>query len=265
MRIAAISFTIAAVVGIATLLGGDGGYEEERIAGSAALISAMALIATPGAVLLDQRGRSALWSAVGGLALLFSVLTLFVGLFAIWGDVGDDEEGIWVIVVVAVAASHTSLLTIGRRDGDSAGVGTLISLTIAAGVVIGILVSGAILADSDSEGFGRAIAAFGILDALGLVLIPIARRLQRDPAPAAAGTAGGLGQALGLDRSSGREGRVWDLDAAGFDSVLERARGLGVDPLLAAAPDRGRMAVLREGDSVVVLVTGSATGTPPAA
>ena len=261
LRTAAVSFTIAALIGIATLIGGDAGYEQERIGFSAALVSAVALIATPGVVLLDQAGRSALWSAVGGLTLVFSMLVLVLGLLAFWTDAVDDEETIGVVVAVALTGSHTSLLTIGRREGDAPTAASLISATIAVGVTLGVLISLAILLDADDEGVGRAIAVLAVLDALGLVLIPISRRLQ-GPGSAAPAVASrprtALHLALGLDASRSREGRLWELDDAAFEAALRRAADLGIEPLVAgggpgAAP--ARVVGRRDRDAVVVLTS----------
>lgn len=258
---AAASFTIAALVGIVTLLGAELGDDSEDVGYSAALVTAAALVATPGVVLLDQRGRSGLWPAVGAITVAASMLVLLVGLAGIWTDAVDDFDAYGVMVAVALTGSHTSLLTIGRREDDPSAVRTLVGATIAAGAMLGALVSLAILGDADDDGIARVAAALAVLDALGLVLIPIARRLQ-GPAPAAPAATSearpALHLALGLDAARSQEGRLWELDAAAFESALRRAADLGIEPLVAggsrgAAP--ARVAVLRGRDAVVVLTS----------
>jgi hypothetical protein len=262
---AAASFTIAALVGVATLLGGEVGDESEDVGWSAALVTAMALIATPGVVLLDQRGRSGPWPAVGGITVVASMLVVILGLAGIWTDAVDDFDAFGVIVAVALTGSHTSLLTIGRRGDDSSGVGMLISATIAAGLTIGAIVSLAILGDADDEGVARITGALAVLDALGLVLIPITRRLQGGAGarPSSAGGAsserpGSLQQALGLDPAGSQEGSFWMLENADFEAALRRAGDLGIDSMVAGSREdaaAGRIAVLRDRGGVVVLAS----------
>ncbi|KAA1427180.1 hypothetical protein [Nocardioides antri] len=205
------SFTLAALMGIAVLLGAGGfGETQWRV-----LATTVAVGVTSVALLchLGLAGRSHAW--VGLLGAAVALVAFGSSLELIWGTA--DTFTLWSAsgTIAATLAQVSLLLTVAaRRDLD-----WLLVPTLAAAVLVAAMIVGPILNESapDGDGYFRLLGVLAILDVLGtLVLIALAV-FGRRPARVAA-TASGAGQV------------TLDVDAAVRDRVLAVAAARGTTP-----------------------------------
>jgi hypothetical protein len=167
------SFSVAALMGIAALLGGgDFGEGEGRVllttlVVGCASICALCYLATAGT-------RWAPAGAVGAVALVLPVVT---ALMLVWSDWGDGSEGtlkaFGIGVVLAATLAQTCLLLALAGDGRLGGV---LGPTVVIAAAVAALVSGMILGEVDAEDVWRLLGVLAILDVLGtLVTIALSR------------------------------------------------------------------------------------------
>jgi F0F1-type ATP synthase assembly protein I len=167
------SFSVAALMGIAALLGGgDFGENQGRVllttlVVGCASICALCYLATAGTR----------WAAVGVLGGVVMVLPLVTSLVLIWSDWSSDvSDGLLkafgIGVVLASTLSQLCLL-LALADGR---LGAVLWPTIAIAAAVAALVSGMILGEVDADGVWRLLGVLAILDVLGtLVTIALAR------------------------------------------------------------------------------------------
>jgi hypothetical protein len=214
LRIAAAVFTGSALVALIGVLA-EPEDEVWQLAGSGLSVSLAALFATP-SMLLAERSPAGSWrmlSAVVGVVLVLISLVLILAV--IW-DADMDGEAFGICLAAAVGLAQTNLLVARRGPDESEGLGLLTDATIVCGLLLAGAVVIAIATDSDSETGARFLAAVAILDALGLVLIPVVRRLApKDEAPAEVASAG-TGGAVPAGRCS------W-VAPDGFDAAVQAA------------------------------------------
>lgn len=171
VRITIGSFSVAALMGIAALLGGgDFGETEGRILLTTLLVGVVSI-----AVLcyLATAGRPSQPVGVAGGGL---VLVPFVtGLVMIWGDLQNGPgEGLLRTfgvgaVVAATLAQVCLLLALGEKAGPLAR--RLLLGTIALAALVAVLTSVLVLGyNPDGDGFYRALGVVAILDVLGTVV-----------------------------------------------------------------------------------------------
>lgn len=185
------SFTLAALLGVVALLGGDA-YSETQ--GQVLMTTTVVGLATAVVLcLLTVVGHPAGWIAVvGGIAVAIATTS---ALLLTWGHVSwaSPTWELWsdtcgVSSAVAATSAHLALLvSITRRPGAR----HLSGLMWATGLVaaaVGALLIGPILDDSfHGEAYWRALGVLTILDALGTVVL-IALGLFGRSALAAAGS-----------------------------------------------------------------------------
>lgn len=186
LRVAAITFTIAAMVAVVAIAT-DTGEEAWRFSGTAIAVSLATLLAMPSALLAERSrsGTSRVLLAWAGLALV--ALALMATLLLIWGNDDQDGEPFGILLAAAVGLAQTNLLVARRRPDEGEGLRLLTGATIACGLLLAAMVIAAIASDSGDDEQARVFAVLGILDALGLVLIPILRRLGGTPGAPAPG------------------------------------------------------------------------------
>lgn len=163
------SFTLAALMGIAALLGaGELGETEGRILATTVVVGIESI-----AVLcyLALAGRPSAWLGAVGAAV--SAVAFVVSLDIIWAD--GEGYRLWGAssVVAATFAQASLLVALTARRGRE----WLLATTLVAVGVVGAMVVAPILNESfpEGDGYWRVLGVVAILDVLGsLVLIALA-------------------------------------------------------------------------------------------
>ena len=171
------SFSLAALMGILTLLGGgDFGDTETRVLLTTVIVGVESV-----AVLcyLSILGRPL--AAVGLLGGVVSLVASGLALYLVWG--GDDASELWrtfgVSVTVAASLAQASLLIAlaGRQ-----GIGVSLALTLVAIAVVATMVAIPIVGDDDpGGGYWRGFGVVAILDVLGTVVLTATSAFRRQP------------------------------------------------------------------------------------
>ena len=171
VRITLGSFSLAALMGIAALLGGgDFGETEGRILLTTLLVGVVSI-----AVLcyLATAGRSS--QPVGVVGGVTAMVPFVTGLLLIWGDLQNGPaEGLLRtfgvgVIVAATLAQVCLLLALGEKAAPLAR--RLLLGTIALAALVAVLTSVLVLGyDPDGDGFYRALGVVAILDVLGTVV-----------------------------------------------------------------------------------------------
>lgn len=169
------SFSIAALMGIIALLGGDFGETQAQVLLTTVIVGAESI-----AVLcyLSVAGRPT--AAVGLLGGLVSLVPFGLALALTWGGY-DGGSPIWEIfgVSVTIAASLAqACLLLAMADRNTLGwlhVTTLATIAIVAGMISAAIVDGAGFGD----GFWRTFGVVAILDVLGTVVIAATKAFGR--------------------------------------------------------------------------------------
>lgn len=186
--IAAIaSLTIAALVGIVTILSGEWGETQSRIMGTTLIVGAFSIVALAD---LTVAGRRVRW--VGWVGVLVSAVAAVTAILMVWNVLDAWNEAFKlllssVVVSIAIAAACLLLLFEGRRHPLFRWGLPLTLALIAASAVMLLL---PILTDGDIPGdngdpYWRGFAVVLILAVLGLVVIPVAGLILRGREPGA--------------------------------------------------------------------------------
>lgn len=193
VRVTIGSFSVAALMGIAALLGaGSFGDTEGRILLTTLLVGVVSI------AVLCYLATAGLPSQPVGVAGGVAVLVPFVtGLLMTWGDVQQGPgEGVLrtfgVGAIVAGTLAQASLLLPLARSAAS-GVRRLLAVTLFFAAVLALMTSAMVLgADTRGDGFYRVLGVVAILDVLGTVVVAaLARfggadpRARHDEPPAA--------------------------------------------------------------------------------
>jgi hypothetical protein len=174
------SLSITAALAILVLLFGDFGNTEARILGTTFAVSVAALLALPGAILLE-RGTSV---ALGWACVILAGAAFVSALVGIWGgDSVTTAKLLGTLASWAAASTQISALRALERDDDPHGVRRVSRVATALALLLAALVSFAVWTELDSSTFFRVIAALAVLDVFLLVLQPILRRLRAGGAP----------------------------------------------------------------------------------
>jgi hypothetical protein len=190
------SFSIAALMGIAALLGGGSfGESEGRV-----LLTTLVVGCASICMLCYLATAGTRWSPVGGIGAVVLLLPTVTALVLVWGDWDSHGEGLWksygIGVVGAVTLAQICLLL--ALAGARAPLAVVLWGTVALAVVLAILVAGLILGEVDADDTWRLVGVVAILDVLGtLVTIALAKfgardesaRDERRPAETVAGSA----------------------------------------------------------------------------
>jgi hypothetical protein len=166
------SFSIAALMGIAALLGaGDFGETSVRVLLTTVVVGCASVVTLCCLVVVGGR-----FEPVGLLGFLFAVTTAGLALLMVWGGSDDLIEDLYQLLGVGVSASLTLAqisLLLGLA-GARRSLARLMWATIVLAVLVGCMVSTMITGYDASDDFLRALGIIGILDVLGtLVTISI--------------------------------------------------------------------------------------------
>lgn len=178
------SFSIAAVLGIAALLGGSFGDTEVRV-----LMTTMIVGTESVAVLcyLAVAGGRATW--VGLIGGAFSLVPFGIALWLTWSDFETDvSDTVWdtfgITVTVAASLAQVCLLLalVGHSRHRKLLTATLLTIGLVAVMIIVAIIDGSWFDDS----YWRVFGVLAILDVLGtVVLAALTAFRRRAPEPAA--------------------------------------------------------------------------------
>lgn len=163
------SFTIAALMGVAALLGGgEFGETEGRILMTTLVIGCASIL-----ILCDLASGLTPYRLVGALGAVAVLVPLGTALMLIWSDWDDlPGEATWktfgVGLVVAATLAQASLLLALAWKRPS--LGLLLFSTLAVAAVLAVLISSLILGEYDGDGVLRIMGIVAILDVLGTLL-----------------------------------------------------------------------------------------------
>ncbi len=180
------SFSVAALMGIAALLGG-GAFDEGE---GRILLTTLVVGCASICMLCYLATTGTRWGAVGVVGAVALVLPVTTALMLVWSD-GDGvpEEllkafGSGVVVAVTLAQVCLLLGVAGARRG----LWLVLGGTIVLAGALGFLVSSLILGALEGDDIWRPLGVVAILDVLGtLVTIAMAKFGGRDEAPASPG------------------------------------------------------------------------------
>lgn len=171
------SFSIAALMGIAALLGpGDFGEGEGRVVLTTVIVGCASMCSL--CYLATSGTRWAPLGLLSGVALALPVVT---GLTLVWSDWSLDADGtlraFGVGVVLSLTLAQLCLLLSLAGDGR---LGAVLWPTVLVAAVVALLVSGMVLGQDATDGLWRLVGVLAILDVLGtLVTIAWAKFADR--------------------------------------------------------------------------------------
>ena len=177
LRVSIFALCVSALVGIAAVLSARLDDTEAQILLTHVAIAVYSFLALAAATVAKRHPRLAAagWCACGS--------GLLLALVSIWGEWNGDDD-LWrstfVLFVVAFTLAHGSLIESRRRDSDGPTVRLVSSATIGAVSVTGILIAGGIAAAVPvDDSYLRVLGVVGILDVLGTLVLPIARKVEQ--------------------------------------------------------------------------------------
>jgi hypothetical protein len=171
-------FSVAALLGVLTLLGGGGfGENEARV-----LLTTLLVGVTSVAVLCYLGTGDTPYQLVGVAGGLTAVVPLVVGLILIWAPDSDGEPLARAFGIGAVLAATfaQACLLLFLADGERPGVRALLAVTLVVAGVLALLLALAIIDADLGEAGARAIGVVAILDVLGTVVVAALSRLGAD-------------------------------------------------------------------------------------
>jgi len=182
-----VSVSIAAAVGIVTVLTGDFGDTQAKVLGTTSLLAGLSITALCHLAIVGRNIR-----IVGFFGLAASVVAFAAGTVLIWGTWGDTWNFYDVTLktfalsgVLAVFLAQTNLLLLlGARRRRP--IRVILIITLGAIAVVYILVAAVIVTDGDiaarfvGDLYVRTVSVAAILDALGTVVLPVLGLFIRD-------------------------------------------------------------------------------------
>ena len=227
-----VSFAVAAVAGIAVLLGGATSEPATKVLGTTALTGVFSVAALCGAALIGRRAQGFGWIAVA-----VSAVTLARLLWMIWAEPDWDEGSFKLMITLVIltgACAIASLLLLlvghGRRPVRSGLLATLALL--AAGVLLTLLLLWDLVGENP-DGYLQATGIVWILAALGVVVLPVMSLLLRAPATGGSRDAGAMqAPGSGFPERGAHEGSdtAPGLSRASLDRIAAAARAEGISP-----------------------------------
>lgn len=168
--------SVSGAIAIAILLFGDFGETEGRVLATTGLLAAYGLLALPAAILVDRHRQPVLAVLVFTLALVGAVLALS----AVWTSEPSDAHGnaIGTATAFLVASAQVSALVLRRPEQDRPLIRWLFGLSSALALGVATMFSLMLLAEIDSERYGRVLAAAVVLDVLAVALQPTLARAR---------------------------------------------------------------------------------------
>jgi hypothetical protein len=186
LRVAIFALCVTALVAIVAVVSARFDETEAQILLTHVAIAAYTLFALAVSAVADRRPRMAIagWAACG-IGLLLALLSIWAG----WnGDADNLYRWTWILFVAAFTIAHVSLIDSRRRDSDGAAVRAVGAATIATVVVLGVLIAiGLARAESVDDWYVRLLGVVAVLDVLGTLVVPIARKVEQSSASASDG------------------------------------------------------------------------------
>lgn len=178
-----VSFGLAALGGIVVLLGGSLGSESWSVLGTTATVGAFSIAVLCCASLAGRRLR-----IFGLIGAIVSVLSAALVVWMLWfrGPYTDAivviADVMWSGVALSIAFAVSSLLLLlADRDQAAVRIGLVVTLVMFT-AVLGMTLYAIWWSDTiRGEAFGRTLGVFGILAALGAVIVPVLSLLLRTP------------------------------------------------------------------------------------
>ncbi|MFL6022129.1 MAG: CopG family transcriptional regulator [Marmoricola sp.] len=214
------SFSVAALMGIAALLGGgDFGEGEAKIllttliVGSAS-INLLCYLATAGT-------RFASAGALGAAVVVVPVATSLHLVWQDWNDVPEGELKVFGIgVVAAVTLAQVCLLL--ALAGERENLRVVLWATVALAALVAVVVGGLIVGEIEADGVWRVLGVSAILDVLGTLVTIALSKFGGHGAPTAPAAYGRRQVTLSAAQTAELE-------------QLARSTGRSVDELVAEA------------------------------
>ncbi|HWI32271.1 MAG TPA: hypothetical protein VNT50_12345 [Microbacterium sp.] len=176
-----VAFGLAAIGGIAVLLGGDLGPDAGRVLGTTTIVGAFSVAVLCCAALAGRRLQ-----IFGTIGAVVAIATAGLVIWAIWWQPGFSMPDVvwrllWSGVTLTSAFALASLLLLlANRRRPAVRVGLAITLVLF-GIVVALILGLVWFADLlDDDVYPRALGIFAILAALGAVVVPVLSLLMRD-------------------------------------------------------------------------------------
>lgn len=179
-----VSLSIAALVGIVTLLTAEFGEIQVKIILTTLLVAGFSITALCHLAVVGRTLR-----IVGFVGIAMSALALITGIVLIWGGFDNWNavlenalKAFAVFGVLAVSLAHANLLLLLEQRRNPALRIALFS-TVGLIAVLAVLILLPILSDGrigESELYWRTLGVVAILDVLGTIVLPVVGRLTRD-------------------------------------------------------------------------------------
>jgi peptidoglycan/LPS O-acetylase OafA/YrhL len=216
---------VAALLAIIVIANGSELDETSaRLVGTAAALAFFSLTGVAGSNLAQRRPEV---GAFGYLTALLSLTALVVTTTAIWEWWESDWEPAGIAIVLAVASGHVSILLASARDQDQ---DTVRLARYGVLLAIAVLTLMAVI-EISADGEDVSPQAFGIVTVLyllGVLLLPLVRRMSADGPQRPASEAVGRPQVVGLDAVVIGMGDKARMDSLYLD-VLGATRAAGPD------------------------------------
>jgi hypothetical protein len=184
-----VSLSITALIGIATLLGGDFGEVQGKIMMTTLVIGTFSVLALAD---LAVAGRRFEWS--GYIGILAAFVGLVMGLYLVW-SASEPGAVFWktfgITAVVAGSLAHANLLLLlGERRRPV--VRTSLWITVGLIAVLAGMIIALVITDGDISGdaYFRVMGTVAILDVLGTIVVPVVSRFLRDEGASGAPSGG---------------------------------------------------------------------------
>jgi hypothetical protein len=186
LRVMIVALCVTALVAIAAVLSASFDRTEAQVLLTHLAVAVYSLFALSMAAVSERRPRLAAvgWAACG--------LGLALALLTIWVDWSEDRVNLYRWMLIMLAASftlaHVALIEARRRASDGPVVRSIATATTVLAAFVGALIALGLSADQAvSEGYFRLLGVVGVLDLLGTLVLPIARKIEqpRAGAPAA--------------------------------------------------------------------------------
>jgi hypothetical protein len=187
LRVAIVALCITALIAIVAVMTARFDETEAKFLMTHVAVAAYSLFALGIAAVADRRPRTAIagWTACGA-GLVLALVSIWAGLDGAEND--NLYRWTWILFVVAFTSAHASLIDSRRRESDGSAVQTISTLTIATVVLMGVLVAGGVArAESVGTPYLRLLGVIGVLDVLGTLVLPIARKVEQSSASASDG------------------------------------------------------------------------------
>jgi hypothetical protein len=176
------SFSVAALLGVLALLGGDFGDTQVRVLLTTVTVGVVSI-----AVLCYLSTAGTPWQVVGALGGVSVLVPLGTALALIWVEerLGSNDDALWQgfgvgAVVAGTLAQACLLLAIAHRKSPV--VRVLLALTLLLAGLLAAVISALILGwEPDGDAVARVIGVIAILDVLGTVVVAALGRFGPGP------------------------------------------------------------------------------------